>query len=187
MQIDTGLDDIQSYNKWRNTLYGVYGSAALFISFPIVLTFGNVVMKKLNEKVGEKVERNSVTRPSSVLRTQTLTNQSIRTKVSVGRKSVAKKGAANSKMRALAYLIQSTAYWLYMLLGIMMYCYLIIYTYFSNNSSVLLVAKILCDFYFWSNSSYVLKYFFTRVWNMDDANTVEASRNSDQSHNADKK
>ncbi|KAJ3309520.1 hypothetical protein HDV04_005960 [Boothiomyces sp. JEL0838] len=136
--------NLESYNLWRRCFYALYGFVALFVSFPIVLSFGTIVLSKLKKK------------KSNVSNLGT-TDQSVLPK------KISKRDQTEYRVKTLGYLIKSTAWWLYFLISLMMLGYIIFYEFFNQNRLLLLVVKVVFDLYYWTNSSYALKYFFFRL------------------------
>ncbi|KAJ3318933.1 hypothetical protein HDV06_006922 [Boothiomyces sp. JEL0866] len=136
--------------KTLRCFYALYGFVALFVSFPIVLSFGNMVLSKLNQK------KTNVSIVGTV-------NQSISPSEPALPHQLSKRDQTSYKVKTLGYLIKSTAWWLYFLISLMMLGYIVFHEFFNQNRLLLLVVKVVFDLYYWTNSSYALKYFFSRL------------------------
>ncbi|KAJ3319739.1 hypothetical protein HDV06_005939 [Boothiomyces sp. JEL0866] len=177
--------DYQTYNYYRRCFYGGFGVLSTFVSFPIVLFFGNKIIKTMleSESVSRGSKDNDHTNKSDYKSEKTNTNSIIQTNAvsadqkSATRQSMKDRRASISKnFRELAklkkisdatsfkWLLRAIAFWLYFMLGISIAVIIVVHETVQDRMS-LLVTKCITELYIWTSSAFAALYLFRRAMN----------------------
>ncbi|KAJ3268711.1 hypothetical protein HDV01_002342 [Terramyces sp. JEL0728] len=173
--------DYETYNFYRRCFYSGFGILSMFLSFPVVLFFGNKIINTMLQVEYSKTHSSreiDAANKSEFKSEKTHTGNSIQNQQKdtksaeqkTRRTSLSKSFRETVKMKkindAISFklLIRAIAFWLYFMLGLTMAVIIIVHET-THDHLALLITKCLTELYIWSSSGFAALYFFRRAMN----------------------